>query len=95
MVLLFFGILGLTLFVGNTNYTCRPHSVPSLDDLDAKVWPKIPTPEYICTPRFKHIFSQNLVDYNKCPSDFGQDSVCESVLNYDLKEDDDGINVNA
>jgi hypothetical protein len=95
MVLLFFSILGLTLFVGNTNYTCRQPSVPSLTDLDTKFWTKIPTPEYVCTPAYKHVFGENFVDYAKCPSDFGQDSICESVLNYDLSEEDDGINTNA
>ena len=43
-VLILFSILGLTLFVGIQNYTCRGHAT-----LDG-TWQKIPTPEFICLP---------------------------------------------
>ena len=66
-VLMLFSILGLTLFSGTQNYTCRETATP---DLDMKSWEKIDTEEYICIPRSKQVFSSKIVAYTTCPQTF-------------------------
>jgi hypothetical protein len=49
-VLMLFSILGLTLFVGTHNYTCRATATPILGAL---TWEKVETPGFVCTPTLK------------------------------------------
>lgn len=90
-VLMLFSILGLTLFAGTQNYTCRETATPVLG---SKVWKKLETDEFICLPQSKQVFSSDIVAYTTCPQSFTQNSVCGSVLDYSLTLSDDQIEKN-
>ena len=87
-VLMLFSILGLTLFVGSQNYTCRSTATPALNAL---TWAKVETSEFICTQATKQIFPSTLVDYTTCAANFDNPSVCGSVLDFGLSLTDDQI----
>ena len=87
-VLMLFSILGLTLFSGTQNYTCRESTTPHLN---SKVWKKQATNEFVCIPKTRQVFSKNIVDYTTCPSNFEVESICGSVLDYGLTLKDDRV----
>ena len=78
-----FGIVGLQLFTGGTDFACRFGPKPQIIGYNT-TWPKLYTTdsqyaEYsgVCTPAKNWRYPENLVKYELCPGNF----TCGSALN--------------